>query len=131
EEGGRRQWPRSWWRDDGKRSAICWGFLARLSRGGCRGWVARPPAVVVPANGANGASSTKAGRPKTMAETMEDVALEAMQVSASVAQIAQPPAAKSDDDDGGEEAAVKLGMTVPQPESGALRPTLIIGVGGF
>src|SRR5947208_5154122 len=64
-----------------------------------------------------------------MPETMEDVALEALEVSFDAPAIATAPAPPGDDDKVDE--AVNLGMTIPQPESGALRPTLIIGVGSF
>src|SRR5207244_6939434 len=61
-------------------------------------------------------------RPKTLHETMEDIQLEGLP-----------------DDSGKEEAQAaaeleevsRLGITQAQPETGALRPTIIVGLGGF
>ncbi len=84
---------------------------------------------------------------KTMSETMEDIALEghsptdemlAYEDINDVPDFAGPPPkanAKSPrpilDDDPQEMQVSQLGVTVPQPETGALRPTLVIGLGSF
>src|SRR5207244_12235145 len=64
------------------------------------------------------------------AETMEDFHLDEPPeptngVAAHAADLA------SDGGDIGVGEISRLGMTVAQPESGALRPTILIGVGGF
>lgn len=58
-------------------------------------------------------------RPKTMAETLEDIQLE------QIDEIPEKTPASAQDE------ADRLGMTVPQPQHGALRPTLVIGLGSF
>ncbi len=79
------------------------------------------------------AAKNGAHRPKTMADTMEDVFLEgpdfiaaepAAPAAAAVAvarRTASDPAVEVGD----------LGVTVMQPDHGALRPTLVIGLGAF
>jgi serine/threonine protein kinase len=70
-----------------------------------------------------GDSSTSAGpRFKSLAETLEDVHLEMSpdrEAESSPGPAEQP------------EEVSRLGLTIAQPESGVLRPTLIIGVGSF
>lgn len=73
-------------------------------------------------------------RPKSLADTMEDFALD---------EVAPPPPKFDDEGSGplpeGEDEssdqklveAADMGVTVAQPDSGALRPTLFIGLGGF
>jgi hypothetical protein len=64
-------------------------------------------------------------RPKTMAETMENIQLEQADDDDAVALDAPPPAEA-------EPAEVsRLGLTVAQPETGALRPTMLVGLGSF
>jgi serine/threonine protein kinase len=62
-------------------------------------------------------------RPKSLADTLEDMDLEQ-------AQLVEEPIEPQADDDPALPASV-LGMTVAQPDSGALRPTLILGIGSF
>lgn len=67
-------------------------------------------------------SVEKAGRPsRSLAETMEDMLLDQM----AELDLAEQPAETE------EEAVSQLGLTIHQPQTGSLRPTLIIGVGGF
>jgi hypothetical protein len=66
-------------------------------------------------------------RPKTLADTMEDMLLGQMPdddklVAVDLGEL--DPAAV-------DEAISKLGVTKAQPQTGALRPTLVIGLGGF
>jgi serine/threonine protein kinase len=73
-------------------------------------------------------------RPKTLADTLEDFALD---------ELAEPPAAddavdlagpRDPDNQGSDQQLLgvsDMGITVAHPDSGALRPTLFIGVGGF
>ncbi len=72
-------------------------------------------------------SLTAAGnRPKTMADTMEDMLL-LDQFPEEESPPSPPPR-----EDGEEEIEVsQLGITVAQPTTGTLRPTLIVGVGSF
>src|SRR5947209_2390634 len=71
----------------------------------------------------NGAeSATGVARPKTLAETLEDV------------QLGQPAEENGVSENGQAEEhdeVSRLGITVAQPESGALRPTILIGFGNF
>ena len=75
------------------------------------------------------------GRPKTMADCIEDVLLEELsQEEERLGDLASQQANKpgSHPDLGApQEEHSRLGMTVPQPSTGALRPTLIIGLGAF
>jgi serine/threonine protein kinase len=61
-------------------------------------------------------------RPKTLAETLEDIQLE--QPSESTTGEASPSGEEAED-------LSRLGITVAQPQSGSLRPTVIVGVGSF
>jgi serine/threonine protein kinase len=65
-------------------------------------------------------------RPKSLADTMENMLLEQMPIEDQLIAV---------DPDGGSLSALdevsKLGMTVAQPQTGALRPTVVIGVGTF
>ena len=113
---------RSLSKDPAKRFPNCMAFVRAL-------YAARPHrrvAAVQPALTHNGS------RPKTMAETMEDVLLEAespeIDADESVDLGSPPPRVHSDED--GIEVS-ELGITVAQPSTGALRPTIIIGLGGF
>jgi len=81
-------------------------------------------------------AESKAGgkRPKTMADTMEDILLE--QMSSEDAAIGDWPGSAahkpdSNPDMGALDEASRLGMTVAQPSTGALRPTIVIGLGSF
>jgi serine/threonine protein kinase len=83
------------------------------------------------------------GRPKTLCDTMENIALEKVPDglvpvdlgSAALEDWSDPPvpegavpaAPRSPDDP----AVSQMGVTIPQPATGALRPTLVIGIGSF
>src|SRR5207248_1212666 len=69
----------------------------------------------------------QARKPKSLSETMEDFALgvEPGEVEEEADLGAGAPPADE------EPEPAELGMTVAQPMTGALRPTLIIGLGGF
>src|SRR5438105_1317142 len=73
-------------------------------------------------------------RPKTMADMMEDFQLdqcppeEAAEVFRAASLVAPHPAQSED----GESIEIsQLGMTLHQPQTGTLRPTVIVGIGGF
>jgi hypothetical protein len=73
-----------------------------------------------------GVTATGASRAKTLHETMEDILLE------SVPEAELPEAGAPAPDGAAESAEVSsLGLTIAQPNTGALRPTVLIGVGGF
>ena len=81
-----------------------------------------------------GESRAGGKRPKTMADTMEDILLE--QMSSEDAGIGDLPGGSfkpdSNPDLGGPpDEASRLGMTVAQPATGALRPTIVVGLGSL
>lgn len=65
---------------------------------------------------------------RTMSETMDDMLLE--QVQDEGIDLGGPSSTITAED-GMEGSVSKLGLTMHQPDTGALRPTLIIGIGGF
>jgi len=105
-------------KDPEKRFPNCLSFVRTL-------YTAR-----VPARAEAVASATAAGfRPKTMADTLDDMLLGQDPEAGLIAAPEAPPAPKTE---GEEEFEVsQLGITMAQPQTGALRPTLIIGVGAF
>ncbi|HEY1861177.1 MAG TPA: tubulin-like doman-containing protein, partial [Gemmataceae bacterium] len=77
---------------------------------------------------AGAAAEGSPARPKTMVETLENIQLEHVPEDELVDFEAPPPL----ETDGGSVSGVsQLGMTVAQPATGALRPTLIVGIGSF
>jgi serine/threonine protein kinase len=96
-------------KDPAQRFPNCLAFVRAL-------YTARAPVRV-------GASAATISKAKTLHETMEDVLLE------NVPEEEAGPEAPANT---AEEAEVSsLGLTVAQPNTGALRPTLLIGVGAF
>ncbi|MBV9124964.1 MAG: protein kinase, partial [Planctomycetes bacterium] len=79
------------------------------------------------------ASAGKSGQPKTLAETMEDILLEQLGDERGTGSPA-PGTIRADEDlsaPATPEEVSQLGMTVQQPDTGVLRPTLILGLGAF
>jgi hypothetical protein len=74
------------------------------------------------------AAVVKGQRPKTLAETMEDINLEVEAVCQDDAVDLGGPLVPPEEQ---EVPVSELGMTVAQPETGALRPTLLLGIGGL
>src|SRR6185436_8403216 len=72
----------------------------------------------------------KAPRAKTMAESMDDIHLQPWDASGEDAINFDKPRPQQPVENSEIEAS-DMGVTIPQPETGALRPTLIIGVGTF
>ncbi|HZZ79611.1 MAG TPA: tubulin-like doman-containing protein, partial [Gemmataceae bacterium] len=75
-------------------------------------------------------------KPKSLSETMEDIFLQDFEPRDGTAAVGQPiglaVANDGDDDDEKQDVEVSdLGVTVVQPDTGSLRPTLIIGLGTF
>src|SRR5262249_29995794 len=73
-------------------------------------------------NAAEAAADGADNRPKTPHETLEDIQLEGLADDPGTA-VGQSPAEL--------EEVSRLGITQAQPATGALRPTVVIGVGGF
>jgi eukaryotic-like serine/threonine-protein kinase len=116
---------RSLAKDPAKRFPNCMAFLYALHK--ARSTTPREQASTS-AGGANGQ------RPKSMSDTMEDIQLEAAVEGASPSSdeevdLGGPPSPSLPEEANG--AVSEMGITVAQPQTGALRPTLIIGVGGF
>jgi hypothetical protein len=123
-------------KDPEKRFPNCMGFIAGLYKAR-RAARPEPVAELVPAG----------IRPKSLSETMEDIGLEGIDDGDAVSIDAAPPPAKreakgklarlaangliSDGDGDGDMEVSQMGVTIPQPETGALRPTLILGIGSF
>jgi len=77
--------------------------------------------VIIP-NPPSGPGEAK--RPKTMADTMEDMLLEQMPAEEDCLE-------PVDLGEVGKEEVSKLGLTIALPQTGALKPTLVIGLGNF
>jgi hypothetical protein len=108
-------------KDPAKRFPTCMAFLRSL-------YTARPQARIGTAEAVNAAGN----RSKTMGETMEDIFLEADSEAAAAGLEPAAPALKTEQDEDGVSLAVSdMGVTVAQPSTGCLRPTLIIGLGNF
>lgn len=111
-------------KDPAERFANCMAFVAGLYR-------SRRAALVRAETATDLAGADD--KPKSLHETMEDILLdgipeEGVQDEANGVQVvrATTPVAVAEDDD-----AAEMGITIPQPETGALRPTLVIGIGGL
>ncbi len=100
-------------KDPARRYPNCIAFIRALHTARS---AARPEPVVAPAGD---------NRPRSIADTMEDVFLEQVGGSDDAVDLGGP-AGQSDEDE-----VSKLGITVAQPQTGALRPTLVIGVGAL
>jgi serine/threonine protein kinase len=110
-------------KDPAKRFPSCMAFIGALYR--ARSQIRSEPAIALPEQKPDGQ------RPRTMSETMEDIQLE------HVAGL--PPRDPQEEVDVGSPSPLDnfvdevsaLGLTVAQPQTGALRPTLILGLGAF
>ncbi len=108
---------RAWSKDPAKRFPNCLAFVRAL-------YNARSPAGSETHRSES--SGSDGSRPKSIADTMENILLE--QMPAEEQAIPMEPV--------GDAAEVfdevsRLGMTVAQPQTGALRPTIVIGIGTF
>ncbi len=114
-------------KDPTKRYASCMHFISALYK--ARQPVRAEGEAVAKKEAALSGSSI---RPRSLADSMEDVNLEE---SADLGFAAPPPlperkhAPVAEDEQDVEVS--DLGVTVPQPETGALRPTIILGLGAF
>ncbi len=75
--------------------------------------------------GVGGEGAAADNRPRSIADTMEDIFLEQSEEADSSVDLGGPAARVEEDE------VSKLGITVAQPQTGALRPTLVIGVGAL
>jgi hypothetical protein len=106
-------------KDPAKRFPNCMAFLYALYK--ARSAVAREQTP-------SGDSEVNGHQQRSMAATVEDLQMKVMAEgpAAEVVDLGAPPASAP------ESAEVsEMGITVAQPQTGALRPTLIIGIGGF
>ncbi len=113
-------------KDPAKRYAKCIDFMKALHK-------ARSSAKIVEIRPL-AASSGLGKKPKTLADTMEDILLEDSQPAPPAAELHAKLASVAvvDADDDKQDVEVSdLGVTVAQPDTGSLRPTLVIGVGTF
>jgi hypothetical protein len=101
-------------KEPNKRFPNCLAFVRALYM--AQGKVRSESITVAPAAGGTD------HRPKTLHETMEDIQLEGLP-DGSGKEEAQPAAEL--------EEVSRLGITQAQPETGALRPTIVVGLGGF
>lgn len=107
-------------KDPAKRHESCFAFIKALHK-------ARPSSRITEVPSRKEAALAGIGAGKKI-ETLRDIQLEGLDDDSPVPdlQAAPPP------EDGQENSiACELGMTLAQPDTGALRPTLIIGVGAF
>jgi hypothetical protein len=104
-------------KDPSKRYSSCLAFIRAL-------YNARHPARV----DQPGEPAVVGHRPKSMADTLDDIMLDAMEPAS---EHGLPGSMKPQRPDGHDLEVSQLGITVVQPQTGALRPTLIVGVGGF
>src|SRR5262249_24375515 len=111
-------------KDPAKRFPSCLAFVRAL-------YTARSPSRLdVPRLGAPSAG----GRPKSMADTMENILLEQMAPEEGDhvdVDLGAPPPEVAEAVSSGLEAVSALGLTVAQPQTGSLRPTIVLGVGSF
>jgi hypothetical protein len=106
-------------KDPAERFPSCLAFIRAL-------YTARHPAPSP--QQAQAVLAASGHRPKSMADTLDDLMLDALDGPAENGLAGPPP--PRDPDEGPLEVS-QLGVTVVQPQTGALRPTLVIGVGGF
>lgn len=105
-------------KDPAKRYANCMAFIAALFK-------ARSPVR-------NGDKAKGAVRPKSIADTMEDILLEARdRHSSGEIDLAGPAPEPRPTESQGDIEVSEQGVTIVQPETGVLRPTLVIGLGHF
>lgn len=105
-------------KDPAERFPSCLAFIRAL-------YTARQPAPAASSQ-AEAILAATGQRPKSMADTLDDIMLEAL------ADKEEEPPRRPQPAEGEEALEVsQLGVTIVQPHSGALRPTLLLGLGGF
>src|SRR6185437_7689071 len=104
-------------KDPAKRFPNCLAFVRAL-------YTARSPAR--PETSHADSSGAEGSRPKSMADTMENILLEQMPAEDQPIPMDLVGGLAKELDE-----VSQLGMTVAQPQTGALRPTIVIGIGTF
>jgi serine/threonine protein kinase len=107
-------------KEPSKRFPTCLAFVRALytARSGSRADVVVPQPAAIPVVGGQ--------RPKTMLETLDNLSLEQLpQNDADWVSLDEPRPEEISQE------VSQLGVTVAQPQTGALRPTLVIGLGAF
>jgi hypothetical protein len=102
-------------KDPARRYPNCLAFIRGLYNARSE---ARPEPVVRDAGGDK--------RPHSIVDTMEDIFLEQLDDDGAAVDLGGSPPPRPD-----EEEVSKLGITVAQPQTGALRPTLVLGIGAM
>jgi serine/threonine protein kinase len=110
-------------KDPSKRFPNCMSFVRAL-------YAARVPAKVADV-APRAPALVGSNRPKTLHDSLEDVSFELPDELPEEEFDARKPPVADDSDDQNLLEAPDLGVTVAQPDTGALRPTLFIGLGGF
>ncbi|HTU90858.1 MAG TPA: tubulin-like doman-containing protein [Gemmataceae bacterium] len=116
-EGERPIVARALSKDPAKRFPNCLAFVRAL-------YTARVPSRAETLHAE--ASSVEGMRPQSIMDTMENMRLEQLPGEADLLEVDALDESASD----GEEVS-RLGMTIAQPQTGALRPTVVIGIGSF
>ncbi|HEY7312657.1 MAG TPA: tubulin-like doman-containing protein [Gemmataceae bacterium] len=116
-EGERPVVARALAKDPAKRFPNCLAFVRAL-------YTARSPSRPDSIHGES--AGGESARPKSIADTMENILLEQMP-----GEDPRRAAAVFDESEDQLEEISNLGMTVAQPQTGALRPTVVIGIGAF
>lgn len=115
-------------KDPDKRFANCMQFIGALYK-------ARATQRVEDGAAARRQAAATGGtiRPKSLADSMEDFDLDQSGNVAVAAALAPPPTkvVPSLEGDDQQLEVSDLGVTVPHPETGALRPTIVVGLGAF
>jgi hypothetical protein len=128
-EGERAVVARALAKDPSKRFPNCLAFV----RGLYTARSVQPPVAIPVAVGA-----VTGNRPKSLVETLENIHLENVpaEESAALEEVEPEPASVDEEVDLGAprgdctfEEVSQLGITIAQPQTGVLRPTLIIGIG--
>jgi serine/threonine protein kinase len=106
-------------KDPARRFPNCLAFVRAL-------YTARAPALAhVPGE------ESKAKSNRTMVDTLESFQLEGLPPEDELQPVDLPPEVLAAHLDADGQSVSNLGVTVAQPSTGSLRPTLIVGVGGY
>jgi len=116
-EGERPVVARALEKDPAKRFPNCLSFVRAL-------YAARNPSLASLL-----LQAEKSGRPKTIVDTLENIQLEALGEPDQLEPVELPEEVTRLGEDN--EAISNLGVTVARPSTGSLRPTLLIGLGGY
>lgn len=110
-------------KDPAKRFPNCMAFVTALYKARVGGRVDSPAAAM--------AEKALVGAGKVKAETIRDLQLEDYEPSPSSFVDLGAPLPQRREGEEGDNLVSDMGMTIPAPDTGALRPTLVIGLGAF